>query len=89
MEDHDQEVIPTNPRCPICGAVDWFGVSDLGLVYKLKAVNAKTGELVGELPVEGFTCRSCRFLRLRAVAGTLDWSSAEDAHEKLRRMFGG
>jgi hypothetical protein len=41
------------------------------------------------VPVEGFTCKPCRFVRLRATEGVLDWDAAPDSFEELRRMFGG
>jgi len=66
---------PHNPKCPICGATDWFGIPGMG--YALLVVKSQTGhallpdeELVQ--PVEGFTCRSCRFLRLRITQETLE-----------------
>jgi hypothetical protein len=75
----------TNPECPICGEIDWFG--DPRWDYMLYVVNKGTteaylsehGGLPLGFPVEGFICRSCRFFRLRAIYGTLDWGDSENA----------
>jgi hypothetical protein len=85
MRAVSEEANPDNPRCPICGATDWFGLPELD--YSLLVVHKGTTrafEPTGKplaLPVEGFTCRVCRFLRLRATKGTLEWPDTDDTLE--------
>jgi len=77
VSEVDESANPENPRCPICGAVDWF--SDPRWNYVLHAVNTTTnrpimsGSAPWVIPVEGSICRSCRFVRLRSAAGTLEF----------------
>jgi hypothetical protein len=76
---------------------DWFTVFELGMDYALSLVRKDRNEIAkfpGDpnplmVPVEGFTCKPCRFVRLRATEGVLDWDAAPDSFEELRRMFGG
>jgi len=81
MSEERKEATPDNPNCPICGATDWFGDPRwdyvLFVVHKgtTVAFQGTTGTDKA-LPVEGFTCKKCRFLRLRAVYGTLEWGDS-------------
>ncbi len=77
MGDPESQPNPENPNCPICGASDWF--SDPRWRYVLHTIHAETGLAIEAspgipmvTPFEGFTCRVCRFLKLRQVGGTLD-----------------
>lgn len=77
MSEQINEVNPDNPRCPICGAVDWY--SHPGHDYVLHTVYKGANQaILGDegapmvIPFEGFICRVCRFIRLRSAAGTLD-----------------
>jgi hypothetical protein len=65
---------PGSPVCPCCGGTDWFGDDRWDyalLVTKKGSVEAIVPGVDHTIPVEGFICRSCRFLRLRATQGTL------------------
>lgn len=72
----DDEVNPHNPRCPICGAVDWFADPRWDFVLHAahkgttRAIDDPRGPIV--IPVEGDICRVCRFVRLRSTHGSLE-----------------
>ncbi len=77
MGKDENEVNPGNPRCPVCGAVDWF--SDTRWDYVLHYARKGTTEPIEDergipyaMPVEGDVCRVCRFIRLRNTRGTLE-----------------
>lgn len=83
MDELEHVPNPDNPACPICGAADWF--SDPRWQYALHTLNAETKLPVEYspgvpmiIPFEGFTCRACRYLKLRQVGGTLDPRQSSD-----------
>jgi rubredoxin len=78
MSESIEGVNPANSLCPMCGAADW--VSDtrwqhaLHTVYAgtMRGIEAKPGQPM-MIPVDWFVCRVCRFLRLHAAGGTLEF----------------
>lgn len=83
MSRADESVHSANPLCPICGATDW--VSDTRWNYVLHAVDTETGGAIMATataqmvtPCRWFICRSCRFIRLQAAAGTLEFSGERE-----------
>lgn len=77
MSDTSAEPNPDNPRCPICGAVDWFSHPqwDYVLFYARKGTAVPFEDDDGRpyaMPVEGDICRVCRFVRIRNIRGTLE-----------------
>jgi hypothetical protein len=83
MSKPAEEPNPANPTCPICGATDWF--SDPRWRYVLHTVDAKTSHAIESspgvpmvIPFEGFTCRVCRYIKLRQTGGTLTPGDSTD-----------
>jgi hypothetical protein len=71
VSSEDEGVNPENPRCPICGAIDWW--SDPRIQYGVPVFFKPDRKPMNSvIPLDVAICRVCRFVRFTSAEGDLE-----------------